>query len=364
MAPGLLTRRQPLRIVHLVSSLQVGGMEQFVLRLADEQSRRGHRVTVIGLQGGPLLEQARELGIAAQVLGGAHPLVRAARAAKSLAQLRPQIVHAHNPSALSYALLAKLGRRTRVIMTRHGQGAKRISGLHWRCTDAVVAVSEAAAEAMRERYPNRTDKITVILNGVQITGASQSRDEIRAALGLGGAVVGIIVARIDPLKGHDCLLRALATLRDQGTRATLLVAGDGPEREKIQDLALQLGLTGHEIRFLGFRNDVLDLLSASDFFVLPSHTEGLPLSLLEAMAHRLPVVATPVGGIPEVIRDGHTGLLVPVNEPPALAQAIDRLCRDPAWRRTLGEAAYRDAVEHYSFGTMTERYEELYYRLG
>jgi glycosyltransferase involved in cell wall biosynthesis len=355
--------RRSLRIAHVVSSLQVGGMEQFVLRIAEEQQRRGHPVTVIGLQGGPLLDEARRLGLDARALGGVHTLPRILRATACLTCLRPTIVNAHNPRTLPYALLARLACRSRVVLVRHGQEAKPISGLQWRAMDAVVAVSEAAAQALRQNGAAASEKIAVIHNGVRLADPLQGRKKVRRELGLGDEVVGIIVARIDRLKGHDCLLRALALLRDKGTALTLLVAGDGAERAKIERLAAQLRLGAERIRFLGFRTDVSELLAASDFFALPSLTEGLPLSVLEAMAHRLPVIATPVGGMPELVTDGVHGRLVPVNDAEALAYAMAGLATDAALRHTLGEAAYATVEEHFSFEAMADKYERLYERL-
>src|SRR5262249_29657668 len=155
----------------------------------------------------------------------------------------------------------------------HGQEAKPIPAAQWSATDAVVAVSEAAAEALREGCPGDSGKIVVIHNGVHPADPRRGREEVRRGLGLGDAVVAIIVARIDRLKGHDTLLRALALLRDTGVALTLLIAGDGAERERCERLAQELQLGVDRVRFLGFRSDVPDLLAASDFFVLPSLTE-------------------------------------------------------------------------------------------
>jgi glycosyltransferase involved in cell wall biosynthesis len=356
--------RRSMRITHVVSSLQVGGMEQFVLRIAEEQQRRGHPVTVIGLQGGPLLEQAHRLGLDARALGGSRTLPRLLRATACLARLRPAVVNAHNPRSLPYALLARLVCRSRVVLVRHGQEAKPISALQWRSMDAVVAVSEAAAQALRRNGAAASEKIAVIHNGVRLADPLQGRKQIRRDLGLVDEVVAIIVARIDRLKGHEYLLRALAQVRDAGTALTLLVAGDGAERANMERLAGELQLGAGHVRFLGFRADVTELLAASDFFVLPSLTEGLPLCVLEAMAHRLPVVATPVGGIPELVTDGVHGRLVPVQDVEALASAMTELATDAGRRHTLGEAAYATVREHFSFEAMADKYEQLYQRLG
>jgi glycosyltransferase involved in cell wall biosynthesis len=140
----------------------------------------------------------------------------------------------------------------------------------------------------------------------------------------------------------------------------MLIVGDGPERTSIEGLAHQLELGPDRLRLLGYRSDISELLSASDFFVLPSLAEGLPLSMLEAMAQALPVVATPVGGIPEVITDGLNGRLVPVNQPETLAKVLAELIRDPALRRSLGSTALRHVQDRFSFERMAQRYEALY----
>src|SRR5262249_40122941 len=155
-----------------------------------------------------------------------------------------------------------------------------------RWTDAVVAVSEAAAATLRERRPEFNSRLETVLNGVQFEPPVRRREEVRAELGL-TRPAGIIVARLDRMKGHDVLLKALARRPDP---CPMLIVGDGSERGALEGLASELGVRD-SVRFLGFRKDVPDLLAASDFFVLPSRTEGLPLSVLEAMAHGLPSIA-------------------------------------------------------------------------
>jgi glycosyltransferase involved in cell wall biosynthesis len=357
----------PLRITHVVSSLQVGGMEQFVVRIATEQRRQGHAVRLLAVRGGPLLEHARAAGVPVHILRGRGKQTWLPDALLSHAAVRPQIVHAHNPTSLPYAAIARAVGRPAVLMTRHGQRAelRAPTETEWNATAAVVAVSEAAATVLRETYPSQAAKVSVIHNGIEPAAPTRPRQETRAALGLDPTdlrPVGIIVARIDTLKGHDTLLRALAALPAAAPAVTFLIAGDGAERATMEGLATELGIAPH-VRFLGFRTDVADLLAASDFFVLPSRLEGLPLSVLEAMAHGLPVIATPVGGTPEVIPDPRYGILTPVDDVPALAAAIARLATDPALCRELGEAGRQRVAEAFSFAAMTSRYDELYRRL-
>ncbi|AUX29734.1 MULTISPECIES: glycosyltransferase family 4 protein [Sorangium] len=383
-----------LRIVHVVSSLNGGGMEHFVLRLAEAQRRHGHDASILALRGGPLADLARQRALPATVLGGRLP-ARVADAALAFARARPHVIHAHNPTALHYATVGKLLTRARLVFTDHAQtrGIIRIpSRFEWRATDAVVGCSQDTAD--KSGAVGVAGNISVIHNGIDIAPARRTREEVRAELGFGadpppapaaspepapspaespepaaspapaglsgGAFVGIMPAAFHPVKAHDVLLRALARLRDRGVAVTVLIVGDGDERDRIHGLARELGIHGEEARFLGFRKDVPDLLLAADFFVLPSRDEGLPLAVLEAMARSLPVVVTPVGGVPEVVRSEEHGLLVPVDDPDALAAAIERLARDPALRRRLGEAGHARVRDDFSFEKMTRKYEQLY----
>lgn len=352
------------RVVHLVSSLQVGGMERFVLRIARSQQDAGHRVSVLALQGGPLEVEAGRLRLPVRVLGGRNRLARAVRGAWHLALCRPDILHAHNPSSLHYAVLGKRVSGAAVVMTFHGEGkggTRLPAPSEWEATDAVVAVSHAATESLRS--PGARSRLHVILNGVSPEPPARDWEAVRRELGLEDRFVVVQVARIDPLKGHGTLIRAIAALRDRGLPVIALLVGDGPERDAMTRLAAELGLGPDRVRFLGFRADVPDLLAAADAFALPSVTEGLPLSVLEAMAHRLPVVVTPVGGIPELVEEGRHGLYVPVGDAEALAAALARLAGDPALRRALGEAGFRRVREEFSFERMTRDYDLLYQRL-
>jgi glycosyltransferase involved in cell wall biosynthesis len=199
---------------------------------------------------------------------------------------------------------------------------------------------------------------------------------VRAALGLGSEYAGIMPAAFHRVKGHDVLLKALAILRDEDLELTatadprpekahvrVLVAGDGDERERIHGLAKELRLGPEWVTFLGFRKDVPDLLAGMDFFVLPSRMEGLPLAVLEAMARGLPVVVTPVGGVPEAVTDSEQGLVVPVDDPRALAEAMGRLAQEPDYGRKLGASGRKRVEGEFSFEQMARRYEALYVRL-
>jgi glycosyltransferase involved in cell wall biosynthesis len=352
-------------VAHVVSSLSVGGMERFVLRLAAEQRAAGHRPTIFALRGGPLLPEARAAGLDV-VVGAGGFARRVASMLAAMALARPQIIHAHNPTSLHYAVAAKLLTGARVLMTDHAQGhglPRMPTGIERRTVDAIVAVSRHTATL--PIAPEFAERTVVIHNGVQVpeAPAGEIRERARAGLGVAHRFVGVMPASLKPIKGHRVLLQSVAALTRQGIPLTMLLAGEGPEQAELQQLARRLQLTDEDVRFLGFRADVAELLHAADFMVLPSLSEGLPLSVLEAMIHGAPVVASRVGGIPEVVTDGVSGMLVPPGDDRALAAAIATLHASPELRHRLARAARRTAETDFSFDLMCRRYGALYARL-
>ncbi|MFC1641567.1 glycosyltransferase family 4 protein [Myxococcota bacterium] len=366
---GRLCRRphwpSPNRVLHIVSSFQVGGMEHFVIRMAAGQQARGARVGVLALRGGPLGSEAARLGLERASLEGKGMTRRIAVALAHTARFRPDIVHVHNTSSLHYGTLCAGLAGCPLVMTFHGQGIafpREPIAVEWWAVAAVAAVSKAAAQQLGQRV--RGDKITVLHNGIDVSPATGARGRIRQKLGLGERPVVLVVARVDGLKGHRDLLHALAQLRKGGIGVTALIAGDGPERTQLESLGRELELDPDWLRFLGFRTDVAELLEAADVFVLPSLSEGLPLSLLEAMASGKAIVATDVGGIPEAVQSEKEALLVPPRNPEELAQALRRVILDAELRGRLGTAAAERAHSEFSFGAMLDLYDDLYGRVA
>jgi L-malate glycosyltransferase len=350
---------RPLRIVHTVSSLNIGGMEQVVLRLAAAQKATGHRVGILALRGGPLEQEAVRHDLQVSVLGSGR-LMRALRAVRYFRSVRPDIIHVHNPTSLHYAVLSRLAGRPALVLTVHGEThARQGSALEWRLVKAVAVVSHAALRTLR--LPCDPRKSTVIHNGIAPANDTfEMRETVRSDLGVGDRVVGAIVARLNGRKGHATLLKSVSLLREEGVTPLTLIVGDGPERAALEQQALQLELNEGHVRFLGARSDVDRILSAADFFVLPSDTEGLPLSVLEAMAHGLPIIASRVGGIPELVEHMEQGLLVPPGDPPALANAIRRIVEDRPLRRRLADAARTRVNTEFSLVNTVQNYDLLY----
>ena len=353
-----------IRVTHLVLSLETGGLENVVLNLVRHADRERFAERVVCLRGpgalAPLVE-AEGAPVIALRSSGRLPTLRALLAELQVGS--PHVLHTHNPLPHQFGAMAKLLRRTQVLVhTKHGRNAPEdriavaINRLCSRATDMVVPVSENAADVARriERVPER--KLLVIHNGIEterFTPVTRSdRAEPR----------GICVARLDAVKDIPSLLEAVARVRQACPGFRVDLVGDGPDRERIEATRTRLGLDA-AVTLLGKRSDISALLQKADLFLLASISEGISLTLLEAMAAGLPIVATAVGGNREVVVDGETGFLVPSRQPDAFADAVCRLLKSPELRLQMGAAARRRAESHFDVRTMTSRYQELYLRL-
>jgi L-malate glycosyltransferase len=357
-------RWRPLSILHTVSSLKFGGMEQFVVRLATFQKRMGHNAAILTLSDGPLSETAQEAGLRVSVLRQSNSATRFLAGLSSAVSIRPDIVHAHNPTSLHYACAAKVVSRAKLVLTDHGQcaGVAR-SHRDWeaRQVNALVSVSADVGDRHQVSFQPLGKKHKVILNGLEFTCPKRSREDMRGELNLPSGLTLIVVARVEPVKDQETLLRALVLLKEQNVLVNLLIVGDGSQRQRLEAAVPQMGLDPDRVRFLGFRSDIPDLLHASDIFVLSSLQEGLPLAVLEAMGQGLPVVATSVGGVPELISHRKDGMLCPPSNPPLLAAMLGELIKDIDFRRRLGQAGALKVETEFSFDQMTKQYENLYF---
>ena len=292
---------------------------------------------------------------------------------------RYHIVHTHTSKAgLLGRLAARICGAPAVIHSPHGTV---LEGYFDPLTTRFFAALERLAAPWADRIVCLTDmeigqylrarigrrkQYTRIHNGIDITafsGSGSVRGPLRRDLGLAqDHTVCITVGRLVPVKGHADLLHAFSRAASAHSELRLLIAGDGPLGQELEDLAAQLEISDL-VRFLAWRDDVPDLLDASDIFVLPSHNEGLGLVIVEAMAKRLPVVATSVGGVPEVVVQGRTGLLVPARSPDEFADAVSLLASDPGRRIRMGEAGRSRAVEQFSIHRTVRQTELLYLEL-
>ncbi len=280
---------------------------------------------------------------------------------------RMEIVHAHSSKAGFLARLASalVGRRRRCLFTPHGwsfwaaRGAEarlyleleRLAA-HW--CHALVALSSAERAAGLEQRVGREEQYRVVVNGVDLERFALVPDPVPNRI--------VVVGRLAPPKRNDLLVQAFAEIRRGNPSAELQIVGDGPDRADVERRVRELGLEGG-IHLLGQRHDVPELLSRAACFVLASDYEGCPLAVIEAMAAGVPVVATGVGGVPELVEDGRSGLVVPPGAPESLVAAVESVLADPARARAMGEAgraiARRRLSRERMVGDLVRLYDEI-----
>ena len=353
-----------IRVVHLVLSVDFAGLEMVVYDLARGMDRSRFEPHVVCLRSpGGLADRFHAAGIPFHSLDCRElPKVRTLfKLTRLLRRLRPHVLHTHNPSPHMFGMLAApLAEVPVLVHTKRGRNyphkpravfVNRVAAL---LTDCIVPVSEAAAEVARRVERVAPRRIRVIRNGIDLSEFparkdDQSRQPRRA----------IHVGRLIRLKDQFTLLRATRLVVDRCPDFGLDIIGNGPERDALLALSKELKLEPN-VRFLGFRKDVRELLPAAEFFILCSLSEGISISILEAMAAGLPVVATRVGGNGEVVEDGKTGLLVPPQTPEALANAMLEIHVAPERARQMGQAG-RDRIElEFDLKAVVTRYEALY----
>lgn len=365
-------RRKRVSVVHCVDHLSPGGAQFIVRMLVQYADRTRFAPIVYALRDGPIGDKIRAANVPVYVLSGRRsrfdPMLLT-RLKRRLRTDRVDLIHAHLLGSRLYCCLASaLTTWVPHVATIHGMAdrftwCERI-GERWtlRHMTRVVAVSHAAQAALGLIDDRLKDKALVIPNGIDVAHvtAVSSRSAVREALGLTEKqIVLATVGRLHPIKGQTILLDGLALVVQKHPEAVLLVIGGGKLLRDLVAHCRRLGIAEH-VCFLGERDDVSDLVAASDVFVLSSVSEAMPLALLEAMALGRACVATRVGGIPEIVTHGKNGLLAPAKDAQALAAWVTLLLEDAEIRQRLGEAARQTVMEHFDGRQMVAAYENLY----
>jgi glycosyltransferase involved in cell wall biosynthesis len=322
------------RVLHVALSLDVGGTERLIIEMVKRRTPQSTAVCCLDAPGAWATELT-DLGIPVVALHrkpGFHPSLGLELAAIA-DRFGASVLHCHHYSPFVYGYLAAFrSPKLRMVFTEHGRlsdappSAKRRLGnqVMGRLPGAFYAVSEDLRRHMlAEGFPAR--RVGVIYNGIDPGAAPTQADRLdarrRLAIVDDAFVIGA-AGRLEKVKDLATLVKALAVLRTHMPHATLVLMGGGAERMPLEQLAASVGLQGGAVRFTGHRDDVRSLLPGLDIFVNSSISEGISLTILEGMASRLPVIATRVGGTPEVVEDGVSGMLVPARSPDALAHAI------------------------------------------
>jgi len=361
-----------IRVVQLMATGSSGGAQEHVFNLLTRVDRERYDVSICSLTSGPATRRVERAGIPVCIIDEPDDAAATEAVAAHLAAVRADVVHAHMYRAEVVATQAawRLGatghRRPFVVSTVHSSRIRSDEDrdLIRRLTprmDHLIAVSKAIVHKIEDEGRIGAP-ISLIYNGVDLEryAAPEACCRLHEELDIPAAapIVGV-VARLEPEKGHPTLLEAWPAVLAAVPDAHLVVVGEGSRREALEAQAAELGLLGRVI-FTGRRDDVPAVTAALDVAVLPSYREAQGLSILEAMALSRPVVASAVGGIPEMIEDGRTGLLVPSHDAPALAAAITRLLTDHALADTLGRAGHDLAYDQFCVEQMVRSVETIY----
>ncbi|MBW2130342.1 MAG: glycosyltransferase [Deltaproteobacteria bacterium] len=381
--PGALKTGRPLRILHLVGSLRLGGAERVVCTMAECSKRYPVIPHVMALSGGPLAHELKEAGIEPMVKPFRWSMLPfwLAATVRDLRNLRIDVIHTHLFTAdLLGRISGRLAGVPVIVSTLHAPSTWKRSGRakdrlktivdEWSANllaDGLIAISDEVRRHQIEIGGLAPSKIRVIGNPVWVEafdGAGGKRVESKGFLGFTRDNVVITnIASLKPVKGQEYLLRCFSRLLKRHPLARLLLAGEGESRERLQALCKALEIT-RQVRFLGLHRDIPRVLSASDIFVNSSLSEGISIAILEAMGAGVPVVATAVGGNPDLIRHGETGLLVEPKDEDGLARALEFLILNPNEGSRMASAAFDFVKKNFDAPLIFERTLTFYRKLA
>jgi len=365
---------RPIRVMHVVRTLATGGTESVVRRLLSGLDPDRFQQSLCTLISAPGFQPPDTICLDRTA---GEPAFLVPQLTRIFARERPDIVHSRNWATIESVIAAKLARVSVVVHSEHGRDLNTMGRQPWRrrvlrrvsyaCADRVFCVSQELKDYYSREIGLPSRSFEVIPNGVDVERYrpdQQARAERRAALGAGpGTTVVGTVSRLDPVKDHSTLLQAAEMALKSGVDLRLVIVGDGTQRAALEkELASKLNLSRRTL-FAGEVRNVADWLNSFDVFVLPSLSEGMSNTLLEAMAVGVAPIATAVGGNPEVVEHGHSGLLVRPGDAKEICDHLVRLATADEWRRDLGGNARQRIVARFSIERMLEQYEEMYCQL-
>jgi glycosyltransferase involved in cell wall biosynthesis len=339
------------KILHVVDSLERGGQETFLLDLAITQKKMGYKVEIICIfTGGILIEKAEQNDISVVALTECKYKILGLK--KAIDNFKPDVIHTHNRAPAFITLLAKFTYFHKIVNTRHGNGVR---GLYWTIAaffiKKIINVSEDLYQ--ESNFLNRkclSYKNVVIKNGIVIPTIISNNNNLGRL---------IIVGRLNSVKNHSLALHIIKECLNQNLPVTLDIVGDGPEYSFIQFEIKSLALEGH-VNLLGDRNDVNDLLSHSDLFLLTSLSEGHSIALLEACATGLPAIVSNVGGNSEIVQNNVSGFINELDDVDGFVKNIKILILDRNRRYEMSKSAREWSLENASMESCAKEYLKIY----
>jgi len=358
-----------IKVIHVLSDMKIGGAGRWLLNLLSAADKERFAIKVVLPKGSLLIDKVRELGFETIPVDGMRDKSFDAGAVSLLRGIirkeKPQIVHTH--ASLSARLAARMA-GAKIINTKHCMDSRKTgikkfaaSYLNNLLSDGIIAVSAAVKQNMADNGVHE-DKISVIYGGVSPVRELSTGEKslIRKHWGIAedDIVVGI-VARLAEVKGHKYFIDAAEIISRDNAKVKFLIAGIGPKEQELKELVRKRGLTDRVV-FAGFIDNIHEIFNIIDVNVISSLSEALCLSLIEGMFAGKPSIGTDTGGIPEVIKDGYNGYLVPVGDSSMLADAVLKLVRDPILRKNMGEKGRELSEDHFTAEAMARGIEELY----
>ena len=352
-----------MKIAHIVDSMEVGGAETLVAQLCRLQRKQGHEPSVHAhLRLGTIGENLRSEGFRVDVHGPAHLPAMSRNFLRLFRELHPDVVHCHNPTPTIYAApAARLAGTRTVVSTRHSLVAPPYNlaaelkyAVASRFCDWIVGICDATCENLRNAPMASRSRILRIYNGT----APIYRTPLHQQPPKRGFTL-VYVGRLTAVKDLTTLLNAVATALSSAPDLFLWIVGDGVECDELQKLANSLGIAGH-VTFWGQQMNVSPYFSAADAFIMSSISEGLPMSLLQAMSIGLPSIVTDVGGMAEVVRLSRSGILTPVSSAAAMAKAIVHLAQDADAQTQFSRCATASFQKSFTLEAMADAYMDLY----
>jgi sugar transferase (PEP-CTERM/EpsH1 system associated) len=365
---------KPIKIMHVINSLDIGGLENGVVNLINtmDGNRFAHAICCIS-QAGRNAEKlnGQDVSIFEMKKGERSEIFLPFKLARLFKRTQIDIVHTRNWGAADGIIGGRLAGIPIIIHGEHGRDMSDPDGSNTKRNFIrkllsyfvvhFITVSNDLREWLITFVGIDEKKVQTIYNGVDtIKFNPDNKNLIREKHKYSSEEIIIgTVGRLDPVKDQQLLIKAFAKLRSKYHNIILLIIGDGPCRENLENLTKDLGLK-QNVRFLGMRSDVPELLKLMDIFVLPSIFEGVSNTILEAMAMGLPVIATNVGGNPDLIEDGETGILVPKEDVSTLTTALERYIMDHTTMKRHGTAGRKRAIDKFGLHRMVAQYEDMY----